>query len=233
MKTTFKNKSENKLRGKIQAWLISNQNDNEVHEVFVRDFLSYKKNLTPNAYLADLASLSRGLTVDMEIKYIALSTAYDPPNKQSTLELEIARIVPLSINQVNNKLIIEGKFDNTFFTKSTNIVSATDKKIFTVTSTAGLSIGDRFQVKISSNWEQRKIVNIASNVITVHENFTSIPTAGTDNAQQMISRLHLVYGSGATLSLNTGKACSLAQMITYKPSTFDAYTRHEIEFLGS
>ena len=224
-------KIENKLKGKIQAWQISKTY--KISEIFVKDHFSYKKNLTPNQYLTDLASISKGLTVDMEIKYVALSTAYDPPNKQTVLELEIARVVPLSISQVNNKLIIEGKFDNTFFTKQTNITAVTDKKIFTVTSSTGLSVGDRIQVKINSNWEQRKIVNIAGNIITVHENFTSLPTAGTDNVQQMISRLHLIYGSGATLAINTGKACSLAQLVTYKPSTADIYTRHEIEFLGS
>lgn len=222
-----------KIKGKIQAWSIDN-NTNQVEELFVKDYLSYKKNLTPNQYLNDLASIGRGITTDMQIKYIALSTAYDPPNRTTSLELECARVAPISaITQINNKLVIEAKFDNTIFTKSVNITAITDKKTFTVNSSAGFTINDRIQIKIGVIWYQRKLTNISGNIFTINEELPTNPTTGTDNCQQMISRLHLVYGSGATLSLNTGKACSLAQLIAYKSSTKDIYTRHEIEYLGA
>jgi hypothetical protein len=224
------NQTETKIKGKIQAWLINE--DDSTKAIFVKDYFSYKKNLTPNQYLIDLANISRGITTDLQIKYIALSTAYDPPNRQTILENEFTRVEPLSFNQVNNKLIIEAKFD-TSFTKSVSITSVTNKKIFTVSSNSGFLVGDRIQVKINNTWEQKKLVNISSNTFTVHEDFSSLPFTGTDNCQQMISRLHLIYGSGATLSLNSGKACSLAQLIAYKPSTKPIFTRHEIEFLGA
>lgn len=224
---------EKKIKGKIQAWSINNKT-NEVNTLFVKDYFSYKKNLTPNQYLNDLASLGKGITVDMQIKYIALSTAYDPPTKITSLELECGRVAPLTtISQVNNKLIIEAKFDNTVFTKSVNITAITNKKIFTVSSASGFVVGDRIQIKIGVIWYQRKLTNISGNIFTIHEDLPSLPTIGTNNCQQMVSRLHLIYGSGATLSLNTGKACSLAQLITYKSSTQDIYTRHELEYLGS
>lgn len=85
--------TKEKIKGKIQAWSIDNITNN-VEQIFVKDYLSYKKNLTPNQYLNDLASIGRGISVDMEIKYVALSTAYDPPNASTGLELEFARVEP-------------------------------------------------------------------------------------------------------------------------------------------
>lgn len=221
----------NHVKGKIQSWSIDNIN-NKIEKISVDDYLSYKKNLTPNIYTNDLASSANGISTDLQIKYIALSTAYDPPSKTDGLIFEVGRVTPLvPIQQINNKLIIEAKFDNTIFTEQKIISSDLSKKKFTVNNSTNLNVGDRIQIQINGVWEQRKIVDIDNRDITVNEFFSDFPLSGM-LVQQMVSRLHLVYGSGATATLNSGKACSLAQLIAYKPSTNDLYTRHEIEFLG-
>jgi hypothetical protein len=221
------------ILGKIQAWEIDNLKEvDNVKKISIDDSLSYKKNLTPNQYAEDLINTAMGINSDLQFKYVALSTAYDPPQKTDNLILEVARVVPVSINKIGKKIIIESKFDNTVFTKSVNITAVTDKKTFTISSPLGFVVGDRIQVKIGNEWQQRKLINITGSIFTVNEDFTVLPSVGTNNCQQMASRLHLVYGV-STLALNSGKAVSLAQLIAYKPSTSDIYTRHEIEILGS
>jgi len=229
----MKNKSKFKIKGKIQSWLISE--NNEIKTLFVRDYLSYKSNLTPNEYLNDIASLGKGLTPNLELKYIALSTAYDPPQKTTGLELELLRVEPLeTITQINNKLVIEAKFE-TGSTAKGEIASVTDLKTFTLSSATGFNIGDRIAVKVTgiTTKEERKITNKSGNIITVHQDFSALPETGVDKCLQMISRLHLVYGASATGTVNTGSPASLAQLITAKLSTDTIYTRHEIEYIGS
>lgn len=220
-----------KIFGKIQAWKVLE--NNTIKQIHVNDYKNFKKNKTPFQALIDTASMWRGITVDAEIKYIALSSAYDPPNNNTVPILEIGRVEPLEpITQINNKLIIEAKFDSDTYTRETTLASVIDKKTFTVSDTTGFNIGDR--IKISNSVDQRKIVDIdsESNLIYLNEDLTSLPTVGL-KLQQMISRLHLVYGSDATLSLNTGSLLSVATLTDTKSSTEDLYTRHEIEFLGS
>jgi hypothetical protein len=224
-------KSKIKTSGKIQAWLIDENEQSE--KVFVQDYFSYKKNLTPDEYLSDMASLGRGLTPDMEIKYVALSGFYDPPGKLTPLEGELFRVAPTSITQVNKTIIVEALFDQTLFTKKAEIVSVTDKKTVVVASNTGFSVGERVTCKVNGAWEERRLDNISGTTFTFHANFSDLPTIGVDNCRQMISRLHLIYGSGATLSVNTGKAVSLAQLKTEKPSNKQLYTRHEIEYRGA
>ena len=222
-----------KVRGKIQAWLVDN-NSGIAKTIHIKDYLSYKKNLTPNQYLYDLASLGVGDTPDMELKYVGLSTAYDPPERTSTLVMEKARNVPTSVTRVNNKLIVEAKFESDVFTLFPNITGVTSTTVFTVDDATGLAVGQRIAVQLPgvARPEQRKITNISTNTITVHFPFSVAPEIGTDNCMQMFSRLHLVYGASATSSLNSGSGASIAQILTTKLSTQTIYTRHEIEYLA-
>lgn len=224
-----------KTKGLIQAWIIDNHSS-FVEEIHVKDFGNYKKNLTPDEPLNDLCNAFMGTATDFEIKYIALSTAFDPPSKSSPLELELARVEPFSaITKIGKKLVIEAQFNNTVTTQIKNIATSISTTQFTVNNTTGLNIGDRIAVKVAgnSNLEERKISNISSTTITVSQAFSGLPVVGSNYCKQMISRLHLVYGASATSALNSGKTLSIATLKTTKTSTQTLYTRHEIEFLST
>lgn len=223
------------INGKIQAFMLDNK-INSIRALHVDNCEGFQKNLTPSAFLDALCDACTGTATDFEIKYIALSTAYDPPTKSTGLELELARFEPSSaIQKLGKRLIIEAEFDNTVVTASKNISSVTSTTVFVVNNVTGLSVGDRIQVKVAGNtlFEQRKITDITGTTITVHQAFSGLPVVGSDYCKQMISRLHLVYGASATSSLNSGSAISLATLKTSKLSTETLYTRHEIEFLST
>lgn len=223
------------VNGKIKAYLVDDLT-NEAKEVHVKDYYDYKKNLTPDSFLNDVIAALNGTSTDFEIKYISLSTAYDPPSKTTGLELEIARVVPSSdILVLNKKVIIEAQFGSSVTTQIKNITTSISTTQFTVNNTTGLSIGDRIACKVAgnTNFEERKISNIASTTITVHQAFSGLPVVGSNYCKQMISRLNLVYGASATSSLNSGKALSIATLKTTKVSTQTLYTRHEIELLST
>lgn len=222
-------KQKYKINGIIQAWKI-NHKTGIILPIFVKDFLSYKKNLAPTQYLEDIASLATGQTPDLEFKYVAVSTAYDPPTKSTTLELEKGRVVPTSINRVGARIIVESTFGiSDANTASTTINTVTSNKIFTLTSATGFNIGDR--VIIGTAKEERKISNLSGSTVTLDKDLKVTPSNGT-TVNQALSRLHLVYGSGATLTLNSGYGVSIAQLISTKDSTETILTRHEIEYIG-
>lgn len=224
-----------KTKGLIQAWMIDHELD-IVEEIHVKDCGKYKKNLTPDDPLDDLCHAFMGTATDFEIKYIALSTAFDAPSKSTGLELEIARVEPFSaITKIGKKLVIEAQFGSSVVTQIKNIASSISTTQFTVNNATGLGVGDRIAVKVAgnTNFEEREISNIDSTTITVSQAFSGLPVVGSNYCKQMISRLHLVYGASATSSLNSGKAVSIATLKTTKTSTQTLYTRHEIEFLST
>ena len=232
----MKIKNDYKIKGLIQAWLLEEKK--EPVKIFVQDYFSYQKNLTPQTFLNDIASNMKGVTADLEIKYITLSTAFDAPSKATGLELEIGRNAPFNFIQINNKLVVEGKFESDIYTSKANITSVTDNKTFIVSDATIFRVGDRIQIKTGSgtnDFGQRRITskNNGTGEIIVNQECNNTPLTGTNFCQQMISRLCLAYGSSATGTLNTGSSASLAKMITTKSSTQTIYTRHEIEIIGA
>lgn len=231
MKNKYKN--EIKIKGLIKAWIIENCVSTAIHK---KDYFDYKKNLQPNSYLDDLLNTAVNTPTDLRYKYVALSTKFDVPNKTDTIQNEIGRVVPISITKVSNKIIVESKFDlldaNTLFT---NISAFSDKSHLTLTSASGLAVNDGCLINLPSGLkEERKIAAISGFNITLDRDLSENPSISTsENFKQMICRIHLVYGSTSTLSLNTGFGASIASLKTTKRSTQSIYTRHEIEFLGS
>lgn len=228
------------IKGKIKAWVIDIDNNSKKSQIIhEEDLFSYKKNLNPTSYIYDLANTAVNTAIDLRYKYVSLSTAYDSPSKTDTLFNEIGRVVPTSITKVNNKITIDSTFGvNDANTLVANITAFTDKKNFTLSDKTGLQVGDRVRFFTPNNatGEERKITYISpsSNAITIDKDLSENPSTSTaNNFKQMISRIHLVYGSTATLSLNTGSGASIAQLLSTKLSTQNIYTRHEIEFLGS
>jgi len=231
MKNKYKN--EIKIKGLIQAWICGNNIFTAIHK---KDYFDYKKNLQPNSYLDDLLNTAVNTAADLRYKYVALSTKFDVPNKTDTIENEIGRVVPISITKVSNKIIVESKFDlsdaNTLFT---SISAFSDKSHLTLTSASGLAVNDGCLINLPSGLkEERKITAISGSNITLDRDLSENPSTSTsENFKQMICRIHLIYGSTSTLSLNTGFGASIASLKTTKRSTQSIYTRHEIEFLGS
>lgn len=231
MKNKYKN--EIKIKGLIQAWICENNVFTAIHK---KDYFDYQKNLQPNSYLDDLLNTAVNTAADLRYKYVALSTKFDVPNKTDTIENEIGRVVPISITKVSNKIIVESKFDlsdaNTLFT---GISVVTDRSHLTLLSTSGLAVNDGCLINLPSGLkEERKITAISGSNITLDRDLSENPSTSTsENFKQMICRIHLIYGSTSTLSLNTGFGASIASLKTTKRSTQSIYTRHEIEFLGS
>jgi hypothetical protein len=216
------------IHGLIQAWKI-NHKTNICTPIFTKDFHSYKKNLAPTQYLEDIAKMATGTSFDGEFKYVAVSTAFDPPTKLTSLELEKGRVEPTSVTRVGAKIIVEAEFGiSDANTASTTIDSVISNKIVTIADATGFNIGDR--VIIGTAKEERKITNLGV-TITLDKDLKITPSNGT-TFKQALSRLHLVYGSGATLSLNSGYGASIAQLISTKTSTETIVTRHEIEYIG-
>jgi hypothetical protein len=221
------------IEGKIQAWLV-NKSTGISKAVFVDDYKGYKKNLTPNQYLENLAKLGGGeSTPTMTFNYVEVSTKYDAPAKDETsLSLGLIRVAPTSNTRVNSKRIIEAQFGEDCFTVYPTIVSASDKKTITLDDVTGLSVGDRFGLETVTNGkpEQRKIVTINSgtNTITLDKDLSVIPDSSM-TSYQMISRLILSYGG--TGDTDSGYGASIAGL--YLPKTADEilYTRHEITYL--
>ena len=232
----IKQKSQNFIKGKIRAWIFDHETEKS-EMIHIQDYLSYQKNLNPNSYLYDLASTAVTTSPDMVYKYAALSTNYDIPDKTSSLSLEIARVVITPV-RTNNKIVVESVFGmadgNTL---QTSITAFSTRKNLTLTTKTGLMVGDACQIALPSGAKnERKItyINPSTNDIELDKELSEDPsTATSGNFRQMISRIHLVYGSLATLSLNTGFGASIAQLRTTKSSTQSIFARHEIEFLGS
>lgn len=232
-KKRCKLKTKHKTNGRIQAWI---QNESGlVKPIHVKDSKSFKKNLTPNNYLYDQATQAMGATPDLKFKYISLSTAYDPPAKDTGLQLEFARIaITTNISQVGNKIIVLGTFGSSFATVQKNITSVSSTTVFVVNNTTGLQVGDRIQIQLTNGQkEEKKITDITGTTITIHSPVSGTIATGTNYCKQMVSRLYLIYGADATLSNGTGSPVSSAQLISVKLSTDTIYTRHEIEFTGA
>jgi hypothetical protein len=223
-----------KIHGKVQAWLIDTHTK-EYQLISNQDYFSYKKNLTPLAYLEDIAGLNDNESIDLEFKYVALSTAGAPPTESTGLELEKFREAYTTRTKIGNKIIVEGTFDETTATEATLIGTVTSKKIFEIDDRTGFAEGD--SVLVGPEEEERIIDTLTPGSgttaeIILNKDLKTLPVLGQDFLQQ-IGRIHLVYGASATATLNSGSGASIAQLKTVKLSTKILYTRHEIEYLGS
>lgn len=223
------------IQGRIQAKLIDNNTLRE-ETIHIKNDCEYQKNLTPQIFTDDIKNLLKNITSNLEIKYVSVSTAFDPPTKgQSVPTLEIGRVLP-TITDSNGKLVYSAEFGNTVFTIKTNITSIVNSQNFLVNSVSGLQVGDRINVAIGGAFNdinQRKITAITGTQITVNSPFPINPDLGTNTCRQMISRLYLIYGNTATPALNTGKLCSSTQLITFKETTTNLYTKHLIGVVGT
>lgn len=226
-------KVKHKTNGRIQAWI--EHQSGAIKPIHVKDSGEFKKNLTPNNYLYDQATQAMGSTPDLKFKYISLSTAYDPPAKDTGLELEFARIaITTNVSQVANKIIITGAFGSSFATVKKNITSVTSTTVFVVNNTTGLQVGDRIQIQLTNGQkEEKKITDITGNTITIYSPVSGTIAIGTNYCKQMVGRLYLIYGATATGTNGTGSPVSSAQLISVKETTDTIYTRHEVEFTGA
>lgn len=221
------------IKGLIKAWICDNGIYKPIHE---NTCLSYKKNLQPNGYITDIVNSALYSPVDLRFKYVALSTKFDTPVKTDTLVNEIGRVVASSITKVGNKIIVESTFATTDAnTLTTSITAFSDRQTLTLTSVTGLQVNDGVQITLPNGAkEERKITAISTLTITLDKVLSADPsTSTTGNIKQLICRIHLVYGTSSTLTLNSGYGASIASLKTTKTSTQTITTRHELEFLGS
>jgi len=221
------------IKGLIKAWACENGIYTPIHE---NTYMSYKKNLQPNGYITDIVNSALYSPVDLRFKYVALSTKFDTPAKTDTLLNEIGRVVPSSITKVGNKIIVESTFATTDAnTLTTSITAFSDRQTLTLTSITGLQINDNIQITLPNKAkEERKITAISTLTITLDKVLSADPSiVTTGNIKQLICRIHLVYGTSSTLTLNSGYGASIASLKLTKSSTQIIYTRHELEFLGS
>lgn len=191
-------------------------------------------NDTNQVFLNDLAKHVAGESQpDLQAQFLAFSTAFDAPTKDSILESEIGRVAPSSVNRNNSQVTIEGTFGITDAnTLNTTVGAVVDSTQFNINDTTGLAIGDRCQVTLSAlgnRLEERKVSNISGSLITLDSALSIAPTPG-DTFDQMISRLQLVHGS-ATSTLNTGSATSIVSYIETKASTDTLNITYEVTFV--
>jgi len=154
----------------------------------------------------------------LEILYIGLSTTFDPPDEDSILEGEIARVAPTSLSRNNNIITIETSFDvATATTESTFITAVTNNSQFTVNDITGFAIGDRISVTHISTGapEMAKIDNIIGSDIYLDEPIEDFIITINDLILQLISRVHIITGT-ATPTLNTGTAVAVLGYIETK-----------------
>lgn len=221
------------IKGLIKAWACENGIYTPIHE---NTYMSYKKNLQPNGYITDIVNSALYSPVDLRFKYVALSTKFDTPAKTDTLLNEIGRVVPSSITKVGNKIIVESTFAITDAnTLTTSITAFSDRQTLTLTSVTGLQVNDGVQITLPNGAkEERRITAISTLTITLDKVLSTDPSiVTTGNIKQLICRIHLVYGTSSTLTLNSGYGASIASLKLTKSSTQIIYTRHELEFLGS
>ena len=221
------------IKGLIKAWICENGIYTPIHE---KNYLSYKKNLQPNGYITDIVNSALYSPVDLRFKHVALSTKFDTPTKSDTLVNEIGRVVPSSITKVGNKIIVESTFSGTDAnTLTTSITAFSDRQTLTLSSVTGLQVNDGVQITLPNGAkEERKITAISTLTITLDKVLSADPSiVTTGNIKQLICRIHLVYGTSSTLTLNSGYGASIASLNLTKTSTQIIYTRHELEFLGS
>lgn len=226
------------INGKFKAWIFDHE-IKKIKKIHEENLGTWQKNLNPNAYIYALAETALTSGADLRYKYVALSSYYDEPQKTDTLLNELGRVAPISITRVNNKITIDATFGTSEAnTLKANITTVTDRKNFILSSKTGLLVGDRVKIILPNNpqGEQRKIsfISSSSNAITINKEVSENPSiSASNNFNQMISRVHLIYGSTATLSSNSGEGCSIAKLLETKNSTQTLYTRHEITFGGS
>lgn len=221
------------IKGLIKAWVSENGIYTPIHD---NTYMSYKKNLQPNGYITDIVNSALYSTVDLRFKYVSLSTKFDTPAKTDTLVNEIGRVVPSSITKVGNKIIVESTFSGTDAnTLTTSITAFSDRQTLTLSSVTGLQVNDGVQITLPNGAkEERKITAISTLTITLDKVLSTDPSiVTTGNIKQLICRIHLVYGTSSTLTLNSGYGASIASLKTTKASTQTITTRHELEFLGS
>lgn len=199
--------------------------------------LKYKNgihNNTAQAYLDNICKHIAGeSTPDLSISYCGLSAAFDPSDKDSSLENEIDRVATGTPSRNENVVTVTSNFGGSDGnTLSTTVSSATSTTVFDLTSVTGLQVGDALQIVFASTnrAETRKISNIASNTITVDTAYSEAP-AVSDVANQLIQRLHLVSGGSATL--DSGTAISIAPFEQTKSSSETLQINHTIKLIGN
>ena len=192
-------------------------------------------NNTSQEFLDNIAKHVAGeSTPDLEVAYCAFSCAFDPPDKDSSLVLEVGRVAITSADRTNSTIVIDSTFGSTDGnTLSTTVSSVTSNSIFELTSVTGLQVGDALQLTLSgasNRKETRKISAISTNQITVSSPYSSTITVN-DIAAQKIMRLHLIAGGTATL--NTGSPVSVAPYPDFKLSSQTKEITHTIKLIGS
>lgn len=215
------------------------EEDSKIKAFFKRLLTYYKykntfHNAITNEYLANIQKHASGESTPttLAISYCGLSTSYNDPTKESTLELEIGRIAIDSIERTGNVIEVQSVFSTTDAnTNNTTVSNATTPTTtqFSVTSGTNFNVGDRISVTLSSlsnKKVQTKITAKSTNLLTVSPALDVAPV-NTDTVNQLISRINLINGS-ASLILNSGTSVSISKYVTQKNSTQTITIQHTI-----
>lgn len=201
---------------------------------FYNDKYTYQNwfhNATPNDFLEQLAILVSGVsTPSIAVTHVGVSSFSDDITKDTIIEGEIGRVVPTTITQVGNEVAIASLFGLTDGnTASTTMTSVTSAKIFTVSDVTGFAVGHRVRITIAGfGLEDRKIIDITGNIITLDTSLTVEPSIG-DKVDQLITRVQLIRNG--TLVVNSGYGISIAPFLTTKLSTQTINFTHIISFI--
>lgn len=187
-------------------------------------------NSTGTTFLENICKhLANESTPLLKATHCSLSTAFDTPDTNSAIELEIGRVQVFSPRRDGSTVTINSNFTLTDAnTLSTTISSVTSNSIFDLTSVTGLAVGDGIRIIFTdSKYNDRKIQAIAGNQITLTQALDYTPVVG-NTANQLIRRIYLI-GDG-TNTLNTGFGISLAPYIRTKTSSQTINITHTIRF---
>lgn len=203
---------------------LHTETKNKVKAFFERLVLRYKNphtfhNATNQTFLDNLAKyLADESTPDLSAQYIAFSSKFSAPSKNSILELELGRVATTPTRS-GAAVTAEASFGLTDAnTLSTTVDTVVDASQFSILDVTGLSIGDRVQVKVGGTaFLPTAVTAISGTLVTVDPPLSTLPVNG-DTFEQMISRVQLVAGS-ATATLNSGDPVSIAPYIDTKSST--------------
>lgn len=200
-------------------------------------FLSKKEigfNVTPTAFLNDIKyHLLGSSTPTLDITHISLGTAFDKPDKSSTISdsNEIARVLTDSEADSGDKIVIESIFlpdDVTLLSTTVAGSPSPTTTTFDVASSTGLVNNDMLQITLSGaeNRKEKRKISISGTSVTLTDALPSVPVAG-DVVKQLISRVLVIYNGTATLG--TGDPLSILPIDgTEMPATDALKLTHEI-----
>lgn len=179
-------------------------------------------NATNQTFLDNIAKyLADESTPDLSAQYVAFSTEFSVPTKNSSLINEIGRVAPSSVSRAGAVVTVDASFGLTDANTLSTTIKASPTPTasqFDVNDVTGLQVGDRVQVTLGGTRKvQTKVDSIATLTVTVDPPLDTAPTGG-EVFEQMISRVQLVAGS-ATTTLNSGDPVSIASYIDTKAST--------------